>query len=1312
MLFREGLIKPIKAILVFLFLIILPLTAEAYHLSKISCVFSENGSDYLRDLSYKYNIYTSHGNELFTSEENARSIYNECSRLTPNEHTLKDILGFKKKFGIFSKAKSSLFVENMNVKILDYIYLTDEQEQGLSDNVSTRTSSTSADSDFEEFEMIDMAELKNVCVTCFVKQNKLFGSTRVFSYRNLLKLAKDKLSHDEFTLFKNRYDSLFAFEKDQILYDIALEGNDEHHIPDQFGSYFSAYQESKEFLFSKKFKLNLASIKKLHQIFIDGSFPVGASERESSGIFKRNENFFSTDFHSTNEGKIPGFSSIKTVDLAKINPYIVVDNNYNKFTISYPGLSFHKNPFEDQRLKWTSKLSANTKMKIKSFYSRKPARNYVEMTELENLNQQVVSNLISNEINEMQAAIAVNKNNPNSIAAAVAVFFKNFVSIHPFDDGNGRIARLLVERILDDHNIRPPLWLMWGEDVELSDEAISALMWKSILASDKFHLQFYSFPQSVESIDFSPLFSEVDSPVPFSKITLKSFNDWVLQETNGKGLSPDKDATGFNFSQKIIHIKQIYRAYLENNPTIEIDSNFSLLDTYESRVQKIRSFAKHVSTPLEQELVTYSWRPNYQVDEILENGILGRDLLNETGKTDYSNNAGSGLYVSEANDATNFCEYGYSTLLKVVLKKGVRVLDLRDKTIRAKLESYGITGNELFLYNPDIAIKYSALGMDDRARNWMVIKIANSKARDLVVISKVSSEDFTYNQLRENIASSKLSGGKGAARYYEDLLKDKKNQDLDESDLESSDDSPVHEQLDLPVYFTSDMQCMQKDATGNYIEADKDVCLSTRSVKCEANLYPLALLKNNRSLAKGKKAIIVSRDNKQILYERSDKQSLKPVQYIRKGNADSPSEESLETQVTEHRNNTCDLLQAKGVELVSYSSFQYKREYLFNKNYSCVEYFALTDKHGNIHDRIFSKIVDKKVCIDNSRSLGKTWLKWKRGTDLNIRTVKDKKSGKKVKALESWKGYLKDWNSDSYGEKLGGNLPTLRENHLLKGKNYRVLARLSNGYFVVKEFSDLHAAEMVLAKIPHPIDFANMAQMVILRKEYLQTQILNAAQQYSWDDEINVSFEENITSDSPKKRINRVKELKLAIKEIVFMLVKNNPGVFTLDAMERLLERNLGALLKLYKKKLLDQDLEVALGIPLEDLSVQNLEELLDQHYEDLPEEHKKYHKKIKDLMRTKSDFNEKITIKYFDKETFNSFIDAFINSDHERLYSVFRFLKNKLKMTDSDELEVSQYFDNLKVEFKIKQSDGFHVGPLGIWKKLTPQNRTSLMSH
>lgn len=71
---------------------------------------------------------------------------------------------------------------------------------------------------------------------------------------------------------------------------------------------------------------------------------------------------------------------------------------------------------------------------------------------------------------------AAGSNNPMDAAMIAAHFKQHFIAIHPYMDGNGRVSRLISERILAEFDIAPPNWKAARYDLDVSIENTARLM--------------------------------------------------------------------------------------------------------------------------------------------------------------------------------------------------------------------------------------------------------------------------------------------------------------------------------------------------------------------------------------------------------------------------------------------------------------------------------------------------------------------------------------------------------------------------------------------------------------------------------------------------------------------------------------------------------------------------------------------------------------------------------------------------------------------------------------------------------------------
>ncbi len=80
-----------------------------------------------------------------------------------------------------------------------------------------------------------------------------------------------------------------------------------------------------------------------------------------------------------------------------------------------------------------------------------------------------------------------NAKSKNEAIDIVSDFYYDFVSIHPYRNGNGRMGRMLAEKLLGHYNLPPPLWTHLGEDVLLSRADFKKLFHDAVDVSREFH---------------------------------------------------------------------------------------------------------------------------------------------------------------------------------------------------------------------------------------------------------------------------------------------------------------------------------------------------------------------------------------------------------------------------------------------------------------------------------------------------------------------------------------------------------------------------------------------------------------------------------------------------------------------------------------------------------------------------------------------------------------------------------------------------------------------------------------------------------
>lgn len=132
--------------------------------------------------------------------------------------------------------------------------------------------------------------------------------------------------------------------------------------------------------------------------------------------------------------------------------------------------------------KFSSHLSKNLKKKLKALH--------LIQTDVERAQtiQEYVTELFEFEIQQLIVGLRkVKMSDPDrdaQITEQVANFIYHFISIHPYANGNGRLARLLAERILHTFDLPPPIWTHSNLDVTLSKSEFHLILQDSLYLSD------------------------------------------------------------------------------------------------------------------------------------------------------------------------------------------------------------------------------------------------------------------------------------------------------------------------------------------------------------------------------------------------------------------------------------------------------------------------------------------------------------------------------------------------------------------------------------------------------------------------------------------------------------------------------------------------------------------------------------------------------------------------------------------------------------------------------------------------------------
>jgi len=139
---------------------------------------------------------------------------------------------------------------------------------------------------------------------------------------------------------------------------------------------------------------------------------------------------------------------------------------------------------------------------------------------------------LANRVWEEAKESVTNATERSEVIGAVADFQRDFISIHPFLDGNGRLARLLTEKLLESRALPPPIYTYWGEDVGLPREEMEKVLSLGVLRSQQYQaalMKALSKGEPFESVVNPALFARVQELLgdPTGSIDSKGFLKWI-----------------------------------------------------------------------------------------------------------------------------------------------------------------------------------------------------------------------------------------------------------------------------------------------------------------------------------------------------------------------------------------------------------------------------------------------------------------------------------------------------------------------------------------------------------------------------------------------------------------------------------------------------------------------------------------------------------------------------------------------------------------------------------------------------------------
>ncbi len=385
----------------------------------------------------------------------------------------------------------------------------------------------------------------------------------------LLRAARSKLSDQDYGTFLEFYFSHFFFDRKLLVEDkLASQSNflKAPEIYNEKGEFpFDGYLKAREFIFSLKFEdLATETIQSAHRFLLSA----GSVKPEHFG----QKRFFFWTYKPRNSENTPtealgqirsvciGYSDTKDapsnsgIKLSDGTVLLSGTRNYKEISEQTPYIGKSSSsyveytPLSNWR-RFENRLSTELKQSLLDLEAQKTKLD-TDSTSTNSIRSKFLSELLSASIAQMRKNLAEAKTKGDIINAA-AKFYQEFVSIHPFQNGNGRMGRVLVERLLEEYDLPPPLWTVFGQDVVLKSDEFLWLFQDSIKLSAQFHNDMKTLVNSGVDYRLTPtalLSKDIVSAsgVPKKKIIPEEFMTWLNFRYEKKALTPEEAMKRFD----------------------------------------------------------------------------------------------------------------------------------------------------------------------------------------------------------------------------------------------------------------------------------------------------------------------------------------------------------------------------------------------------------------------------------------------------------------------------------------------------------------------------------------------------------------------------------------------------------------------------------------------------------------------------------------------------------------------------------------------------------------------------------------------
>ncbi len=323
--------------------------------------------------------------------------------------------------------------------------------------------------------------------------------------QSIFQRMREKLSAPDYLEFERWYESHFFYDRNLLLLD-NLHSNSRRMGPaqayDRWGERsFDGYLEAKHSLFqSNPGELTVENISRTHyQLLSKKSIREGfwAVLFRDWWLKRNSEGTQTKDLGAIRDQQVGYEDSSHIIQswslsrLATKGSFSQSPETYTQLAGQNPLIKKTDSSFVEyaplsEWRRYKKRLSRETRARLYALEKKRSSDLNTDAGEVKEVRRRVIAELLQQEMSDLRVSLEAVKSN-DDVIKAVGRFHHQFVSIHPFINGNGRTARLITEFLLNKYGIPPPLWTFSGEDVVLSVSDFTDLLKDSIALSRKFH---------------------------------------------------------------------------------------------------------------------------------------------------------------------------------------------------------------------------------------------------------------------------------------------------------------------------------------------------------------------------------------------------------------------------------------------------------------------------------------------------------------------------------------------------------------------------------------------------------------------------------------------------------------------------------------------------------------------------------------------------------------------------------------------------------------------------------------------------------